>query len=287
MDGQSLLSSLTACEPDRPRTQYFEIGGKVGLYSDGWWASMEDDRPSWELLPPTGPKPKETWTLYDLTKDFSQSTDLSARYPEKLAQMQTLWEAEAKRNNVFPLDHRFGAARAGMAGAGAAGKHFDFWGKDVSLPALGGGPYLSMRSFTVTADIAPAKPDASGAVVAWGSYFGGWSLYLDHGKPAFVFAGSTDPNETQKVVSANALPVGTTKLTMRFASLGMGKGADVVVSSGGIDYARVHVAEMRVTPAGGGETLDIGRDLGVPVTDYATPRGAFEGDIPHVSIDFD
>ena len=39
--------------------------------------------------------------------------------------------------------------------------------------------------------------------------------------------------------------------------------------------------------AGLGETLDIGRDIGVAVTDYRTPRGAFEGDIPHVSVTFD
>ena len=38
---------------------------------------------------------------------------------------------------------------------------------------------------------------------------------------------------------------------------------------------------------GGGETLDIGRDLGVTVTDYATPRGAIEGDVSHVRVDFD
>jgi arylsulfatase len=39
--------------------------------------------------------------------------------------------------------------------------------------------------------------------------------------------------------------------------------------------------------AGNGESLDIGRDLGVTVTDYRTPRGTIEGDIPHVSFDFD
>lgn len=287
LDGQSLLPSLASCNANKPRTQYFEIGGKVGLYHDGWFLSGEDGRPSWELVPPTGPKPKMDWTLYDLSKDFSQSTDLSAKYPDKMNEMMALWQAEGKRNNVFPLDHRFGASRAGLAAAGAQGKHFEYWGKDVSIPALGAGPYLSMRSYTVAADLVLSKPDASGAVVAWGSYFGGWSLYLDHGKPAFVFVRSTDPHETQKVIADRALPAGASKLVMRFASLGMTKGADVTLSAGGVDYAHVHLPEMRVTPAGGGETLDIGRDLGVPVTDYATPHGAFEGDIPHVSIDFD
>ncbi len=287
MDGASLLPSLAACEGNKPRTQYFEIGGKVGLYHDGWFLSGENGRPSWALVPPTGPKPKVDWTLYDLSKDFSQSTDVAAKYPAKMAEMMALWQAEAKRNSVFPLDHRFGVARSGLSAAGAQAKHFEYWGKDVSLPALGAGPYLSMRSFTVTADVVLAKPDSSGAVVAWGSYFGGWSLFLDHGKPAFMFARSTDPNETQKVVADKTLPAGASKLTMRFAAEGMGKGATVTLSAGGATFASIRLPSMAVTPAGGGETLDVGRDLGVPVTDYATPQGAIEGDVPHVSIDFD
>lgn len=39
--------------------------------------------------------------------------------------------------------------------------------------------------------------------------------------------------------------------------------------------------------AGNGETLNIGRDLDVPVTDYVTPQGRIEHDIPHASYDFD
>jgi hypothetical protein len=31
----------------------------------------------------------------------------------------------------------------------------------------------------------------------------------------------------------------------------------------------------------------VGRDLGVPVTSYASEDGTFEGDIPHVGIVFD
>lgn len=39
-----------------------------------------------------------------------------------------------------------------------------------------------------------------------------------------------------------------------------------------------------------GETLDVGRDLGVPVTDYATerdPYGRIEGDVRHLRLEFD
>ena len=286
LDGESLLPNLTACNASHPRTQYFEIGGKVGLYHDGWFLSGDDGRVSWENLPPTGARPKVVWALYNLDKDFSQSTDLAAKEPAQLQAMMALWQQEATRNHVLPLDHRFGPGRAGPAAFAGGSKHFDFWGKDISLPAIGR-PMLFGRSFTLDAQLALDKPDASGAVLALGSRFGGWSLYLDKGHPAFIFARSTDPNEISKVRSDKTLPAGATTLRMRFASQGFGKGVEVTLSSGSVELARLQLPTGVVMPAGGGETLDVGRDLGVPVTDYRTPHGVIEGDIPHVGVDFD
>ncbi len=51
--------------------------------------------------------------------------------------------------------------------------------------------------------------------------------------------------------------------------------------------ARGTIPSNTLSPAGGGESFDIGRDLGVTVVDYKTPRGAIEGDVPHVVIEFD
>jgi len=288
MDGQSLLPSLQQCDADKPRTQYFEITGKMGLYHDGWFLSGDDGRTSWENLGPGGARPEVQWTLYDLSKDFSQSTDLSKKMPEKTQEMIALFKKEAEANNVFPIDHRFGAARIGMSGLGSGRKHFEFWGKDISIPAVGGaGPYLAARPFTVDADLVLDKPDASGAVLAWGSRFGGWSLYLDQGRPAFVWARSTDPEEMAQVTAARALPQGKTSLRLRFETTRPGAPAEVVLSSGGEELARVKTPGNVLMPAGAGESLDIGQDIGVTVTDYRTPHGRIEGDVPHVSIDFD
>ncbi|AOR79872.1 arylsulfatase [Novosphingobium resinovorum] len=287
MDGRTLLPSLASCEANRPRTQYFEIGGKIGLYHDGWFLSGEDGRPSWENLPPTGERPKMDWTLYDLSKDFSQSTDLSTKEPQRMAEMMALWKQEATRNNVFPLDHRFATGRAIRGTVGPAGKHFDYWGKNISMPALGGSPCLAARSFTINADLVLDRPAASGAIVAWGSRFGGWSLYLDQGHPVFVFARSTDPKEITDVRASAKLPQGKVSLRLRFAAQAPGKGAEVVLSSGGQELPRAQVPVNVLMPSGTGEMFDIGRDLGVPVTDYRTPHGAIEGDVPHVTIDLD
>jgi arylsulfatase len=83
------------------------------------------------------------------------------------------------------------------------------------------------------------------------------------------------------------LPKGASTLLLRFVSQGLDKGAEVVLSAGEAELARGSLPNNAFTVAGGGETLDVGRDLGVSVTDYATPHGEIEGDIRHVSIDFD
>jgi arylsulfatase len=287
MDGQSLLSSLDQCQPAKPRTQYFEITGKVGLYHDGWFLSGEDGRDSWTMVGPQGPRPKLDWTLYDLTKDFSQDKDLSAKMPEKTQEMIALFKEEARKNNVFPLDHRFGAARVSMAQAGSGAKKLDLWGKDVSIPSTGSAPYLAARPFTVSADLDLDSASASGVVMAIGSRFGGWSLFLDEGRPSFVWAESVDPQDIAKVTADKALPAGKSTLTLRFVTKQPGGPATVTLSNGTETLATVDVKHSVMMFAGNGETLDTGRDTGVPVTEYNTPRGVIEGDIPHVRIAID
>jgi len=171
--------------------------------------------------------------------------------------------------------------------SGDATKLYEYWGKDVSVPAMGSSPFLAARPFTVKADLELDKPASSGAVLAWGSRFGGWSLYLDEGRPSFAWAQSTDPKEMAQVTAEKTLQQGKATLTMRFETERPGGPAEVVLSSAGSELARVKVQMNVLMPAGGGETLDIGRDLGVPVTEYKTPHGQIEGDVPHVTIEFD
>ncbi|MXO89966.1 arylsulfatase [Pontixanthobacter aquaemixtae] len=286
VDGESLLSSFDMCEPDKPRTQYFEVGGKVGLYHNGWFLSGDDGRVGWKDVPPEGDRPTIKWTLYDLRKDFSQGTDVSQQHTAKLAEMQSLWGDIARANNVFPLDHRFARARGSALHRPSGRSVFEFWGKDVSLPG-NVEPMLLARSFTVTATIAPESPDASGVILAIGSRFGGWSLYLDKGRPAFHWARSRMEWENQSGIASRPLPADAEELTMRFVTGRPGGPATVIITSAEDEYLRVELPVNVFTVAGGSETLDIGRDLGVTVTEYRTARGAFEGEIPHIEVRYD
>lgn len=285
MDGQSLLPSLAHCDPSHPRTQYFEIGGKAGLYKDGWFASFEDGRKPWEGVSPAGPNPPTEWTLYDLAHDFSQSTDLSKQYPDKMNAMIAQWHQEALRNHVFPLDHSFGLGRASRVAPGSSPNHYDYWGKEVSVP-LTAGPNFLGRSFSVDADLDLTNPQSSGVVMAVGSRFAGWSLFLDHGRPTFTYARSTQADQVTRVEASSQLSGGKTKLRLTFDTKGIGQPADVTISSGPNTLAHGRVPATFFVAGGSGEMLDVGRDTGVTVTDYATPHGEIEGDVTHVQLNF-
>ena len=284
LDGQDLLPGLSACRADKPRTQYFELHGKIGLYHDGWFLASDNGRVPWERVPPGGRRPQVTWELYDLTKDFSQSTDLAAKQPEKLAELRAIWEREAQANMVWPLDHRFATARADFIPPQR--KTHTLWGKGTSIPA-NRDPLWTGRSFTLDADLDLAREAASGAVLAVGSHFGGWSLFLERGRPGFAYAASTNPAEMARVVADVALPAGSTRLSLRFDHEGIGKGATATILADGKALASVRVPRTFNTPAGLGETTDVGRDIGVTVTDYATRRGELEGEVPKIVITFD
>ena len=71
--------------------------GDHAIYQDGWMLCTKVRRPPWEAFGAANPDPLNnvTWELYDLNKDFSQSEDLAAKYPEKVMEMKELFLQEA------------------------------------------------------------------------------------------------------------------------------------------------------------------------------------------------
>ena len=88
-------------------TQYFEIMGSRSIYHDGWMASAFGPRAPWETGIPAGIQEwtpdKDVWELYNLEEDWSQSNDLAAKMPEKLAQLKEIFLIEAVKNKALPI----------------------------------------------------------------------------------------------------------------------------------------------------------------------------------------
>ena len=85
--------------PSRKGPQYFEMTGHRGIWADGWKAVTRHT--------PGDPYATEEWELYHLDEDFSESKDLAASEPERLAELDRLFWREAEANDVLPLDDRY------------------------------------------------------------------------------------------------------------------------------------------------------------------------------------
>ena len=284
IDGVSLLSTIDSPEPVR-HTQYFELFGSRGIYHDGWFASTTPRRMGWETMP--DPKKPYRWELYNIDQDFSQARDLAKSNPAKLEEMKALWEAEARRNQVYPIDENFGAARRSTAGSTSprilARSVYDYWGGDVSV-AVAAAPNFSGRPFTIDAEVTlPAQ--ASGVILANGSVFAGWSFFLEDGRPVLVHAFSEHPQDWTRVQADRVVEPGEHKISLVFVAEGgpLSAGSAQILIDGAV------AGEGRVPSwirgiAGLGETLDVGRDTGAPVTQYKTAGGALQGEVKHVRV---
>jgi arylsulfatase len=81
--------------PDPRHVQYFELWGSRGVWADGWTAVAAHS--------PGTDFETDRWELYHVAEDFSESQNVAAQYPVKLAEMKRLWWAEAAKNGALPL----------------------------------------------------------------------------------------------------------------------------------------------------------------------------------------
>jgi len=287
LNGVSLLYSLDHPNaPARHTTQYYEMSANRGIYHDGWLANTAPQRMPWGQAPPGDDPTQYRWELYDLAHDYSQSRDLAAQNPAKLKELQALFDVEARRNNVYPLDSRFNARNADLAAHRGPGRtDFVFWGADTRV-AQSAAPALGARGFALTATVRLPGSAMSGVLAATGSWFGGWSFYLDHGRPIVVESASTAAQDQFRVEAQAPVPAGDATIRYVFtpdsAELRAGGVMSIFVNGAQVATGRIGKT-IRVT-AGIGETFDVGRDTGEPVTAAYQNEGVFQGQIDKVEV---
>ncbi|HSQ99744.1 MAG TPA: arylsulfatase [Sphingomicrobium sp.] len=182
------FDKANANAPSKRATQYFEMFANRGIYHDGWYACTTPPEPPWLVgTKPLPPVEEYKWELYHIADDFSQANDLAARYPDKLKEMQALFMAEAAKYQVLPLDNSVLPRLLTPRPSGTAGRTvFTYHGENVGIP-VGNAPSLLNKDYTITAEITIPKEGADGMIATMGGRFGGYGLYLQKGKPVFVY----------------------------------------------------------------------------------------------------
>ena len=223
MDGTSFAYTLgDAQAPEQHTVQYFENYGSRAIYKDGWWASAKLDKLPWDFSPATlqkfGPggswdPGQDTWQLYYLPDDFSQAHDVAAENPEKLAELQELFWAEAERNRVLPLLGGF-AVFFGMLPPMPTVTRVEYAG-DVENVQTTMIPRIIGRSYAIEGDVHVPEGGAEGVVCAFADFIGGFALWVDENgllNHTYQFLGV----ETYKQTSTEPIPTGDVKLKMLF-----------------------------------------------------------------------
>jgi arylsulfatase A-like enzyme len=272
IDGVSMVPVFTdASAPENHVTQYFEMFGNRAMYHDGWIASCFHGRVPWkrfDSVPFDGPQ--EKWELYDIRSDFSQGNDLSASNPAKLAELQALFDSEARRNNIYPLKEpgqTFGPRFAVPDSLGGLTK-MTYTTAHVRMPERS---VVNVKncSFRITAEITVPERGCEGVIVAQGGNMAGWSLYVNaEGRPVYHY--NWVGHEHYVATSSRALVPGRHSVVIDHAyDGGFGAGGDSVMSIDGEHVAHVRLEKsVPVIFSISGETFDVGLDSGAAVGFY-------------------
>ncbi len=271
---------------DRHTTQYFEMFVNRGIYHRGWTAVTRHSVP-WD--PRTGKQPidDDVWELY-APDDWTQSRDLAKQEPEQLARLQRQFLIEAGKYNVLPLDdrrvERFNADIAGRPQLIKGNTQILFGGMGrLSENSL---LVLKNKSHSVTADVVVPEGGTSGTIVAQGGAFGGWSLYMTDGKPAYCY--NLFGLQQFKVHGSDPIPAGDHQIRVEFTydggGLGKGGTAGLFVDGSKVGEGRVDATVPMAFSAD--ETTDVGNDTATPVTDdLEEGKAQFGGKVRWVQLD--
>jgi arylsulfatase len=294
VEGTSLVYTFdNAKAPTRHNTQYFEMLCNRGIYHDGWIASTTPMRLPWAKAQPgaAGADPDDfKWELYHVTEDFSQANNLAAQNPGKLKELQAIFDQEAKKYHVYPLDATF-AERADVSIRPSLTRgrtSFTYYPGTIRIPE-GAAPDTKNRSYTITANVDIPDGGADGVIATQGGRFGGWGLLLLDGKPEFDYAFSNQKQYKYRVGSNEKLSSGkhTIKFDFQYDGPGYGKAGTGTLTVDGNQVAQGKIEHTIPVRFSLDETLDIGEDTGTPVIeDYADKMPfKFTGDIDKVVID--
>ena len=232
---------------------------------------------------------EDTWELYNVNEDFSESTDLAAQNPAKLAELKALFMKEAERYRVLPIDdrvlERFDPAIAGRPDLMAGRKSLTVF---EGMTGMMENAFINVKnqSVTITAEVETAPSGTSGVILCQGGRFGGWSLYVKAGRPAYTynFVGLKEFT----VNSSEGLKPGKSTIKLDFAYDGNGRGkggmATLYINDKKVGSGRVENTNANIFSAD--DAADVGIDEGTNVSRaYKEHDNKFTGKIEKVRVD--
>jgi arylsulfatase len=287
LEGVSMAYTFDDADaPERHETQYFEMFCNRGIYHRGWTAVTRHSTP-WEFGAQLPSLDDDTWELYS-PQDWTQSHDLAAEQPDRLRRLQQLFMLEAGRYNVFPLDdrriERFNSDLAGRPTLvrGNSQMLFGGMGRLTENTVLN----IKNKSHAITALVRAPSSGCRGVIVAQGGTFGGWSLYVKDGRPAYCY--NLLGMQQFTIYGDTAIPEGEHQVRVEFTydGGGLGKGGAIGLFLDGEEVGQGRVDATTPMLFSADETTDVGTDSATPVSDdYGSADSGFTGRVDWIQID--
>jgi arylsulfatase len=277
LSGVSMRYSFDAADaPTTKETQYYEMLGSRGIWHKGWKAVTEHGPTSG-----LGNFDKDRWQLFHTDEDRSEAHDLADQHPDKVEELKALWLEEAKKNNVLPLNDMT-PLELGTSGImyrvpiPEDGRYTYYPGTSELPEALAAGTHNV--SFKILAEV-ELTPESQGVIVAQGSRFGGYSLFVKDGKLNYTYNFLGIPPEQR--LSAPAPTSGRHIVGIEFAKERIGENHEPIGTAKlHIDDEVVDEQEIRTVAAFYalcGEGLCVGYDSGDAVSSEYKPKFEWTG----------
>jgi arylsulfatase len=261
--------------PTRKESQYYEMCGTRAIWHKGWKAVTEHA----PLPSDHGRFDQNRWQLFHTDEDRSEAHDLADRRPEKAEALKALWLEEAKRHGVLPLnDLGIFELRAleYAVGVPKSGRYTYYPGTS-EVPEASAAKTINV-SYRILAEV-EFSADSEGVILAQGSRFGGYTLFVKEGKLTYVYNFLGIPPE-QKIV-ADAPASGTHIVGVNFTKERLGEHhepygkLELYVDEDVVAEGEIRTIASRYSLAG--EGLCIGYDGGDAVSSEYRPKFPFTG----------
>ena len=290
LDGVSMVYTFDNPEAETTKeTQYFEIMGSRGVYHEGWFAGVAGPKAPWnpDMARVFNWKPDlDEWELYDLTRDYSQSTNLAKENPEKLDALKAVFDEEATDNDVYPIGgglYTMVFSPAEMPSSRLT--EWSFYEGQDRIPESMAPKFLSGRNSLTVID-AEIADNAEGVIFAVGGISAGFTVYMDEGFLKAEYNAMT--LNRYKIASGSRIPIGKVRMEveMDFDSKERMAPATLTLRVNGKEVGQGRIERSVPSVFTASETFDVGRDLGSPVAlDYFDRAPfAFNGTINRINI---
>ena len=281
MDGISMSYAFDdAKAPNAKRRQYYEMFGNRAIWVDGWKAvSLHAGRMPWDINVVL-PFDEDKWELYHVAQDFSESTDLSEKHPEKLQQLVEIFDEEAWKYNVYPLyDDMIARLASQQDRLFGDQKEFVYFAPGAVRIAEKSSAPVKNRAHTIETRLDLGGKE-EGVILACGGMTGGYSMFIKNGRLYYDY---NFLDGVHYVLESPPLPKGEVDVRFNFIrTKPFGGKGELYIN--GVKVDEVEMPQMHISTYSLAETFDVGLDTGTQVSRMYTDPFPYNGTLDRVVI---